>query len=204
MKIRYLTLLTTLAFLGFSISAFAGKYGPPYPTFDVAFDGELQGNGTLWQSSKKQKSLTYWESDHPKFSEGVINGTYFNEQFPLSLAIPPPPATCFDGDVDMNGVQFFRDRDDGAAILKISFPGHPKNGTGDFMYLLTLEGSFDEPGNWLPTVSTSLPGVSTSVSLEGWKLKLMNKRENNLYSEESCVGSGSFGSDTMIVVVKNN
>ena len=73
MNVRYLILLTTLVFLGFSVSAFAGKYGPPYPTFDVAFVGELQGHGYFWQSSKKQKSLTYWASDHLEGSEGKIN-----------------------------------------------------------------------------------------------------------------------------------
>ena len=191
MKIRYLTLLTTLLFLGFSISAFAGKYGPPYPTFDVNFGGELIGYGTLWQSSKKQKSLTYWASDHPEGSVGVINGAYFNHEF------APLPANCFGGDIAMNGVQFFREKN-GDAILKISFPGHLRDGTGDFMYLLTLEGSFAEPSDWLPQVSTSVP-------FEGWKLKLVNTRENNLYSEVSCVGSGSFISNaTIIVVVKND
>ncbi len=190
MKTRFLIVLTTLAFLGFSISAFAGKYGPPYPTFDVQFGGELLGYGTLWQSSKKQKSLTYWASDHPEGSEGVINGAYFNYEF------PPYPANCFDGDIAMNGVQFFRDKN-GDAILKISFPGHRKNGTGGFMYLLTLEGSFDKPSDWLPQ-------SSTFVFFDGWKLKLKNKRENNLYSEESCVGSGSFLSGTKIVVDKND
>jgi len=191
MNTRFLTVLITLTFLGFSISAFAGKYGPPYPWFDVEFVGELHGYGFLWQSSQKQKSLTYWASDRPEDSEGVINGAYFNYKFKDQSI----PAGCFDGDLAMNGVQFFRDKKNGDAILKISFPGHPKVGTGNFMYLLTLEGSFDEPNNWLPT-------DSTSVSFEGWKLKLMNHRENNLYSEESCVGSGTFDVLTGIVVTK--
>jgi hypothetical protein len=54
MNARILTILTTLAFLGFSISAFAAKYGAPYPTFDVVFNGELSGGGHLWQSGQKQ------------------------------------------------------------------------------------------------------------------------------------------------------
>jgi len=194
MNVRYLILLTTLVFLGFSVSAFAGKYGPPYPTFDVAFVGELQGHGYFWQSSKKQKSLTYWASDHLEGSEGKINGAYFNGQFPLSTEFP---ALCFDGgNIAMNGVQFFRDSDDGAAILKISFPGHDMNGNMDFMYLLTLEGSFDDPEDWLPE-------ELTSVSFDGWKLKLMNHRENRLYSEDSCVGSGLFVDGAIIGVEKN-
>jgi len=193
MSTRFLTILTTLAFLGLSVSAFAGKYGPPYPTFDVAFDGALIGGGLLWQSSQKQKSLTYWASDHPEDSEGIINGAYFDTYFSANCF---PDSDFPNGDVAMNGVQFFRDKN-GDAILKISFPGHRRDGTGDFMYLLTLEGSFHDSNDWLPQ-------VSTFVSFEGWKLKLMNKRENNLYSEESCVGSDSFGLGTIIVVVKNN
>ena len=93
----------------------------------------------------------------------------------------------------MNGVQFFRDKN-GDAILKISFPGHRRDGTGDFMYLLTLEGDFDENVSWLPKNAEVHP-----VVLSNWDLKLNKKRENNLYSEDSCVGSGSFLDATILV-----
>jgi hypothetical protein len=184
MNTRFLTILTTLAFLGFSVSAFAGKYGTPYPTFDVEFSGELLGYGTLWQSGQKQEGLTYWASDHPEGSVGFIDLTYFEDYF----SVLPSNTLCFQGNppTPINGLQFFRDRDD-AAVLKISFEGSDRSGTLRFMYLLTLEGDFDENVSWLPKNAEVHP-----VVLSNWDLKLKKKRENNLYSEDSCVGSGSF------------
>jgi hypothetical protein len=54
------------------------------------------------------------------------------------------------------------------------------------MYLLTLEGDFEDEVLWLPDITPHL------VHVWEWDLKLKKKRENNLYSEDSCVGSGQF------------
>ena len=196
MNTRFLTLLTTLAFLGFTVSAFAVKFGAPYPTFDVDFNGVLDGGyGSSWQSGKKQEGLTYWDSD-PKDGDGYIGLAYFEAYF---SSLPDGTTDCFDPFPTLiNGVQFFRNRDD-AAVLKISFEGRERFGTMpmDFMYLLTLEGDF------APGTGTWLPQDSTTVDVVSWELILKKKRENNLYSEVSCVGSGDFDAAASILVTRN-
>jgi hypothetical protein len=198
MKIRFLTVLITLAFLGFSISAFAGKSDNPggggkvYPTFDVDFGGLIGGSGTKWQSGQKQEGITYWLSDQ-KSGTGVIALIHFqDDEGPFGNF----GKTCFPQNfTPINGVQFWRDKD-GSAILKMSFLGKSANDSMSFMYLLTLNGDFDFPENWLPET----PNLTT-VTIDSWKLKLKKKHENNLYSDISCVGEDTF---TASIVVSRN
>ena len=222
---RFLTLLTTLAFLGFSVSTFAGKplcpdgscngnetptscpvdcdggvdAGQTYPTYDVTFNlgGNLYGSsgGTKWQSGQKQEGITYFLSDQQD-GTGDMDLSYFQTQFPGGPFTSPRGVNCFDQFTRINAVQFYRDKN-GDAILKGSFLGYSLDPAIDtsFMYLFTLTGSFFNSSDWLPD-------ASTTVTITSWKLKLKKKREDNLYSNITCTGGGTIA--TTIIVSRNN
>jgi hypothetical protein len=206
MNTRFLTVLTTLAFLSFFVSAFAAKplcpdgacngnetpascpadcdvgVGQEYPAYDVTFGGDLNGSGgSKWQSDQKQESITYFLSDQ-QGGTGEMDLSYFRNPSPAGPFTGPRGVNCFDQFTPINAVQFYRDKN-GWAIFKASFIGHSDDGTMDFMYLFTLKGYFDFPSDWLPQISTTVP-------ISSWELKLKKKREDNLYSNITCTGSG--------------
>jgi len=194
MKTRYMMILTTLACLGFTVSAIAAKPGDTeHSTFDVAFHGDLDGSeGTKWQSSRRQDSITYFLSD-TQGGTGDLDTSYFQLPFPAGPFTGTNGANCFDQLTPINAVQFYRDKN-GMAIVKGSFLGYSEDGSMSFIYLLTLQGFFNDPNDWLPQ-------DFTTVTIGSWKLKLKSKRENNLYSNISCTGEGSLA--TSIVVSRN-
>jgi hypothetical protein len=208
---QFFTLLTALAFLGFTVSAIAGKPSCPdgscngnetpascpvdcdgggsggqeYPTYDVTFnpDNDLYGSGgTKWQSGQKQEGITYFLSDQ-QGGTGVMDLSYFRAPSPAGPFTYPRGENCFDQPTPINAVQFYGDKN-GWAIFKGSFIGHSDDGVMDFMYLFTLKGYFDDPSDWLPQ-------VFTTVTISSWELKLAKKREDNLYSNITCTGGGS-------------
>jgi hypothetical protein len=210
MNTRFLTVLITLAFLGFTVSAIAGKPlcpdgscngnetpascpadcdgggggGQEYPTYDVTFnpDDDLYGSGgTKWQSDQKQESITYFLSDQ-QGGTGVMDLSYFREPSPAGPFTYPRGENCFDQSTPINAVQFYGDKN-GWAIFKGSFIGHSDDGVMDFMYLFTLKGYFVDLSDWLPQ-------ISTTVKITSWELKLAKKREDNLYSNITCTGDG--------------
>jgi hypothetical protein len=204
MNTRFLTLLTTLAFLGYSVTAFAvrpenpGGGGQKYPTYDVTFnfDGDLYGSGgTKWQSDQKQEGITYFASD-PQRGTGVMDLSYFRDPSPAGPFNSTQGSNCFIQSTPINAVQFYRDKN-GNAILKGSFIGYSLDPAikRTFMYLFTLTGSFDPSSDWLPD-------GSTTVTITNWKLKLAKKREDNLYSNITCTGGGTIAAT--IIVSKHN
>jgi hypothetical protein len=190
MKTRYMTILTTLVFLGLTVSVYAAKPDNPgnvLPTFDVTFDGNLDDSfGLMWQSDSKQSSITYFASD-PQGGLGVMDLSYFRLGFG---GTGPFNATqgmnCFDQVTSINAVQFFPGKN-GGATLKGSFSGFSKDRTTiarPFIYLFTLTGDFDNSSDWLPQ-------DSTTVTITSWKLKLASKQEDKRYSDITCTGTGS-------------
>jgi hypothetical protein len=208
MNTRFLTVLTTLAFIGFSVSAFAAKPfcpdgscngnetptscpddcdeggggGQEYPSYNVTFGGDLYGSGgTKWQSGQKQEGITYFLSDQ-QGGTGDMDLSYFRVSHPDGPFTDTRGVNCFDQSTPINAVQFYRDKN-GMAIVKGSFIGYSDNGAMEFMYLFTLKGYLEVPSDWLPTTSTTVPITS-------WELKLKKKREDNLYSNITCTGGG--------------
>jgi hypothetical protein len=183
----------------FSVSKAGG--GHVLPTFDVTFDGNLDGSyGLMWQSNSKQSSITYFASD-PQGGLGVMNLRYFQLGFgdtgPFNAT---QGMNCFDEMTSLNAVQFFPDKN-GDAILKGSFIGFSIDPTitmRTFMYLFTLTGKFDDSSNWLPQD----PLDPTTVTITSWKLKLGSKQENNRYSDITCTGAGTIAAT--IGVFRNN
>ncbi len=158
--------------------------GKVYPTFDVTFEGDLfGGSGTLWQSSQRQKGITYFLSA-PMGGTGDTALGYFEDQFPVG-------SICFNAITPITSVQFWGD-ENGMATLKMTFMGSSQDGSMDFMYHLTLNGYFDFPGDWLPS-------DSTTVTMKTWKLKLEKKRENRRHQNISCVGEGDFATASIWV-----
>ena len=194
MKSRYMMILTTLALLGLTVSVFAAKpSGPKYPTFDVTFLGDLDGSdGTKWQSTRNQDSITYFLVDQ-QGGTGDLDLSYFRLPFPAGPFTGTNGANCFDQLTPINAIQFYRDNN-GMAIAKGSFIGYSEDGTMTFMYLLTLQGYFDHPNDWLPQ-------SFTSVTITSWMLKLKSKREDKRYSNITCTGNGTLAAS--IVVSKN-
>ena len=178
----------------FSVKQIGG--GNQHPTFDVTFHGDLEGSdGTKWQSSTSQDSITYFLVDQ-QGGTGDMNMSYFQLPFPAGPFTGAFGANCFNQLTPIEAVQFYRDNN-GVAIVKGSFTGYSEDGTMTFVYLITLNGFFDNPGDWLPQ-------VSTTVTITGWKLKLKSKREDKRYSNITCTGDGSFFSDTYIEVERNS
>jgi hypothetical protein len=219
MNTRLLAWLTGLAFIGFSASAIAAKPTCPdgscngnedqnscpadcdgggggsqeYPKYNVTFTGALVGSGgTKWQSGQNQEGITYFLSDQ-QGGTGDMDLSYFQNPFPEGPFTGQRGMNCFDQSTPINAVQFYRDKI-GMAVFKGSFIGRSDDRETDFMYLFTLKGIFDEPSNWLPQ-------GSTTVIMSSWELKLKQKREDNLYSNITCTGGGSF--ETSIVVSRN-
>jgi hypothetical protein len=190
MKTRYMTILTTLVFLGLTVSAYAAKPDNPgnvLPTFDVTFNGDLEGSfGLKWQSDSKQSSITYFASD-AQGGLGVMDLSYFRLGFEdTGLFDATQGMDCFNEVTSINAVQFFPDKN-GGATLKGSFSGFSKDRTTiarPFIYLFTLTGDFDNSSDWLPQ-------DSTTVTITSWKLKLASKQEDKRYSDITCTGTGS-------------
>ena len=167
--------------------------GQKYPTYDVTFLGDLDGSGgTKWQSGQKQEGITYFLSDQ-QGGTGDMDLSYFRDPFPGGPFTGQRGVNCFDQSTPINAVQFYRDKN-GNPIFKGSFIGHSDDGAMDFMYLFTLKGYFDVPSDWLPQ-------ISTTVAISSWEMKLKKKREDNLYSNITCTGSGSL---TDVITVSRN
>jgi len=212
MNTRFLTVLTTLAFIGFSVSAFAAKPlcpdescngnetptscpddcdgggggggGQEYPTYDVTFNlvGDLYGSGGTKWQSGQKQEGITYFLSDQQGGADDMDLSYFRGPYPDGPFTGPRGVNCFDQFTPINAVQFYRDKN-GNPIFKGSFIGHSDNGANDFMYLFTLKGYFDVPSDWLPQ-------ISTTVTINSWELKLKKKREDNLYSNITCTGGG--------------
>ena len=139
MKIRYLTLLITLVFLGFTVSAIAkGKPGN-FPDYDVLIEGAVSGeSGVSWgyngrqvysQRGRQEKmNLDYFRTFFGPKGLDCFGGTD-----PTNSELPPNSMTNFGG--------FLRKHKKGAANGMFWFVGS----TGDapiepVLYLLVVTG----------------------------------------------------------------
>ena len=168
MKIRYLTLLTALIFLGFTFSAYAIKPGNDYPKY-----------GWEWIWNGTQVGSTYAQG-----RTFPLEMTYIS---PLVGNYPGSDNECFGDDVTFGG--FFRKKA-GKAVGMFWFPGFTKYSAGNqkkVLYLLKIEGTF-------VAGSDGFPGNGKVMHMTHWTLSVENQGKR--VKSRSCVGSGTFGSGT--------
>ena len=200
MKIRYLTLLTALAFIGFSVPASAhdcarhsdpnhkhrsGGGGAVDPTFDVSFDGDMAGSGTDWiQPNASAKNIRYFFHDHPHIGTGEIGLSYFQDEsgpFPAGRG-----KNCFSTDLSTQVVMgMITQTKSGAAAVGILFVGKTEDEQITLDYDITLEGTFADRDDWTPV-------LDNTVFLTSWRLRVAQKNERKKFSNKSCVGEGTF------------
>ena len=183
MKTRYLTILTTLAFLGFAVPAVAhdcarhsdpnhkhcsGGGGTADPTFDVSFDGDMAGSGTDWiQPNNSAKNIRYFFHDHEHIGTGEIGLSYFQaHDFPFDS---DRGEKCFGTDLSTQVVQGdITQTKSGAAVVSILFMGTTEDGLIELGYFLKLEGTFKELDDWTPQ-------LMNTVILTSWNLRVASK-----------------------------
>jgi len=182
MKIRYLTLLTALIFLGFTVSAYAIKPGNNYPKYNYEIDGGtsgfLQGVGSGWIWNGTQVGSTYADG----------------RTFPLEMSYITDDdevgTECFLSTVYMGG--FFKKQKKSTAVGMFWFPGKTRASAGDqknVLYLLMIEGHFG-----IVYDPTGFPGNGKIMYMTHWTLSVENQGKR--VKSRSCEGSGIFGSGT--------
>jgi hypothetical protein len=189
MNTRFLTLLTTLAFLGFSISAIAGKSDKckPWPSCNIASsDGEelynveitingvdgSGGGGTYWQYDGKGVDYTRFQLD----GDGKLNLDYFRSYLDGGT-------NCFgneSGTVSLyaGGLRTFKH---GTARGGFWFDGKATDGATDVRYLLWVTGQFDDPKTWPEEVANKV----NRAHLRNWSIEAEGGPET---VENSCQG----------------
>jgi hypothetical protein len=198
MKIRYLTLLTTLVFLGFTVSAFA-KGKPVYFTYDVELIGDVYGESdTSWGDDGNQ---VYSLRNQP----GLMNlnhfRTFFNnlrggktgENCFGDLVVAVPPALIPAPTTPLRG--FLREHKKGVANGMFwfrGFTGEPLEADRKaVLYLLVVTGEFlGGSAGW--------PENEKIMDMTNWELKVEN--EGKSVANRSCEGSA--GLALMVTVDK--
>jgi len=162
MNMRYLTLLTTLTLLGFSISAFAAKPDCPDPDdhrcnadpvvlYTVTSAGISLVSGTDWRETNKGQIDS-------KDGTSVLDLSYFRDQFgPSGDACFPTSITLFEGGFKKKGK---------SALGAFWFLGRTKD-SEQVLYQLTLDGVFDNRDDWPPEVSNTMTWTDWEVKVQG-------------------------------------
>ena len=197
MKIRYLSLLTTLVFLGFTVSAFAGK--PVYSDYKVVIAGAVYGGSAPPPSEPwgYDGNQVYSVRTHP----GSINLNYFRTHFGARgencfgdlvvgdpVGSPPPPQTPFGG--------FLRKYQKETATGMFWFHGF----TGEdeptdrkaVLYLLKVTGVFK------PSLAGWPDNKNIFMEMPNWELTVENQGKN--VALRSCEDSGIWTVAQMMMV----
>jgi len=205
MKIRYLTLLTTLVFLGFTVSAFA-KGKPVYFTYDVELIGDVYGESdTPWGDDGK---LVYSLRNQP----GLMNLNHFRKFFNIErggitgencfgdLVAAVPPALIPAPTTPLRG--FLREHKKGVANGMFWFSGFTVDAVGSpdrksVLYLLQVTGEFvkGSAAGWPENGNLN----SNFMVMTNWELKVEN--EGKSVANRSCEDSG--GLALIVTVAKH-
>ena len=187
MKIRYLPLLTTLVFLGFTVSAFAKGKPTNFPDYDVLIAGAVSGESVAsWGYNGKQVYSQRGRNEE-------MNLNYFRAFFDSGKG-----ERCF-GDIDAmtNFGGFLRKHKKGAANGMFWFVGS----TGDtpiepVLYLLVVTGEFVfGPAGWPENGNVEDGNL---MVMPNWTLKVEN--EGTDVASRSCEGSGEWTAEKMMIV----
>jgi hypothetical protein len=191
MNTRFLTLLTTLALLGFTVSAFAGKADKctPWPSCNIASsDGEdlynveitingvvNSGGGKYWQYDGKEVDYTWFQPD----GFGELNLDYFRSHLDGGT-------NCFGnkpGTVPLyaGGLRTFKH---GTARGGFWFDGKATDGVTEVRYLLWVTGQFDDPKTWPEEIGIQV----NRAHLRNWSIEAEGGPET---AEDSCQGGGT-------------
>ena len=203
MKARFLTLLTTLIFFGFSISVLAGKPdkcspwpecngGDGQPTLYVVghIGGDMGVYGTDWESGNT--GWIEWGQFWPA-GTGVVDLSYFADaaSSPFSGV---RGANCFGNGLGVPMVQGgFSQQTNGSALGRLWFDGRTDDDKKSVRYMLTLEGQFADSDNSFPSASGS-----NILTMKTWEMEIEGggKRIRNI----SCTGTGDF--ETIIYITE--
>jgi hypothetical protein len=207
MKVRFLTLLTTLAFFGFTVCAFAGPPDKcfPWPSckpysgdgedlYTVTISGEVPGGGPLWQYDGR--SIDFPAFHRPIGADAELNLDFFENLFNSQDSLDPARGTrCFSGWGDPLNSAGVLKRRKSDAHGKFWFRGSTHHisvaDRKQVLYLLIVDGDFaDGPEGW-PENGGSLGG--NYMDMTDWELKVEN--EGTDIAGMSCEGSGSFNDD---------
>lgn len=204
MNTRLLTILSLLALLGFSISAYAVKpvcpgdprckpdEGGGDEYYDVTITGKVGGGGDRWQYDGRGIELK--GVNRHEDADGQLNLTYFNSE---DLGLGGTASQCF-GD-NFAAVELYsagiskRRRSDAHGkfwFLGTTYPV-PGKDTLTVLYLLVVDGDFNfGPEGW--------PENEALMQMSDWELKVENQGAE--IADRSCEGSGTVP-DFMIVSV---
>jgi len=200
MKTRYLTILTTLAFLGFSVSVVAHPCKhhidtePEHPHCNSTPTTDPED---LYSVSSSAGSDLYvrgfeWQEGAGKSLDGsaLLNLSYFhsNGQFTndATKCFPANDVALFAGGLNKKG-------NAGAAKGMFWFVGKTGDGNTEVLYLLQVFGKLDYPDDWPPE-------KSNVMRMTEWSMKVEN--EGKQVKDISCLGEGTTGFSTIISVIK--
>jgi hypothetical protein len=187
MNTRFLTVLITLTFLGFSVTAIGGK--PDFPDYNVIIDGAVSAKSVnSWGYNGKQ---VYSQRNSPE----VMNLDFFREFF------GPKGLSCFGGtdptvpenepNLKTNFNGFLRKHKKDAANGMFWFRGHTSDpADGKVLYLLEVTGKFDDPATW--------PKNDNLMSMPNWTLKVENEGKDVAW--RSCEDSGTWDAEDVMIV----
>jgi hypothetical protein len=191
MKTRYLTILTTLAFLGFTVHALAAPPGSctPWPScniasgdgeelYDVEITGLVPGGGTLWQYDGKGVDFTWFQPE----GDAALDLTFFRTDLDGPFT-GSGGENCFEpGDVPLHAAGFGKFKK--SALGRFWFEGYTVDGGATpVLYLLTVTGWFDDDKTW--------PAEESRVNrmhLTQWEIKVEN--QGSVIGNMSCEYSG--------------
>jgi hypothetical protein len=177
---RFLTVLITLTFLGFSVTAIGGK--PTFHVYDVVIAGAVSSgeSSDFWGYNGKQVYSQYGRHEE-------MNLNYFRAFFdPKGKGL-----SCFGGtdstistsppNLMTNFGGFLRKHKKDAANGMFWFRGHTSDtADGTVLYLLEVTGEFDNPPGW--------PENGSLMIMPNWTLKVENEGKD--VASRSCEDSG--------------
>jgi hypothetical protein len=163
-----------------------------YPLYDVLIDGGwnpdipgpvipgsfLPGEGSDWIWNGRQVGSTY--ADRRIFP---LDMTYIQTKVGTG---------CFSSVVFMGG--FFRKHKKSTANGMFWFPGTTSDGLDDVLYLLKIDGDFDD----VPNYDEGFPGNDKIMHMTDWELKVENAGAD--VASRSCEGSGTFDEEDFFTV----
>jgi len=211
MNTRFLTPLTTLVFLGFTVCAFAGppEKCDPWPSckpysgdgsdlYDVTITGLVESKepnkvNLLWQYNGK--SIDYKTFHRSEDSSASLDLTFFVKHF-NDLHAGSAGTLCFAGWGDPLHSAGVLKRRKSDAHGKFWFEGYTHHSPGErikVLYLLIVDGYFTDglPEDW--------PENSAVMHLDDWELKVENAGAE--IADMSCEDS-RYDPDFMTVSVK--
>jgi len=159
-----------------------GNGGTEIQYYDVQFSGVVAGRGSDWESSNNDK--VSWQRSWGTGDGGVLNLSYFEDEFTLG-------AECFGLSGPVFAASLAQQRGGGASGA-IWFEGYAEDAATPILYRLRIDGLFDDPDNWLPSVSNTMTMTAWSMHLEN-----QGRQVKNI----SCLGEGDFPDKKPLIIV---